>query len=56
MTPKCSDDRYMNSIVIPSIQRESNAAMDRLRELNPPVALTLIAWQAASKTGMPAMM
>ena len=48
------EDRNMNSIVMPSIQRESKAAMEAFRELNPPVALTLIAWQTASKTGIPA--
>ena len=55
MMPKWMEDRYMNIIVMASIQRESNAPMDALRVLNPPVAHTLMAWHTASKKGMPAI-
>ena len=44
----------MKIIVSSSITREWNAPMDRLRVLNPPVALTLNAWQTASKSDIPA--
>ena len=51
--PKCSDDRYMHSMVAPSIQRDPNAPMEAFLVLNPPVAVTLRAWQTASSTFIP---
>ena len=52
--PKWMDDRNMKNMVIRSIGTESKAPMERFLVLNPPVAVTLIAWHTASRGPIPA--
>ena len=51
--PKWMEESNMKNMVTRSTATESNAPIERLRVLKPPVAVTLIAWLIASNGLIP---
>ena len=53
LSPKCREDIIIKTIVTISTAMEWKAPMEAVLVENPPVALTLNAWQTASNTDIP---